>query len=81
MPRFKNSSYTAQNTKKKKRTSRLSRSASIRVHVEVRNGYGRARGVGAETKKTPDGIPEKKNELLLVVYICIQLAEMSFENI
>ena len=38
--------YTAQNTKKK-RTSRLSRSASIRVHVEVRNGYGRARGVGA----------------------------------
>ena len=26
-------------------TSRLSRSASVRVHVEVRNGYGTARGV------------------------------------
>ena len=36
--------YTAQNTKKKL-PSRLSPSASIRVHVDVRNGYGRARGV------------------------------------
>ena len=38
--------YTAHNTKKK-RTCRLSRSASIRVHVEVRNEYDRATGVGA----------------------------------
>ena len=37
--------YIAQNTKKS--ALRLSRSASIRVHVDVRNGYGRARGVGA----------------------------------
>ena len=36
--------YTAQNAKKK-RTSRLSRSASVRVHVDVRNGYSRARVV------------------------------------
>ena len=43
--------YTAQNKKKKKRTCRLSRSASIRVHVEVRNGYGRARGVGAAPRR------------------------------
>ena len=32
-------------------TSRLSRSASVRVHVEVRNGYGRARGVGAAPRR------------------------------
>ena len=32
-------------------TSRLSRSSSVRVHVEVRNGYGRARGVGAAPRK------------------------------
>ena len=38
--------YSAQNTKKKS-TPRLPCSASIRAHVEVRNGYGRARGVGA----------------------------------
>ena len=38
--------YTAQYTKKK-RACRLSRSASIRVHVDVRNGYRRVRGVGA----------------------------------
>ena len=42
--------YTAQNTKIK-RTSRLPRSACIRVHVEVRNGYGRARGVGAAPRR------------------------------
>ena len=42
--------YTAQNTKKK-RPSRLSRSASIRAHVEVRDGYGRARGVGAAPRR------------------------------
>ena len=41
--------YTAQNTKK--RTSRLSRSASIRIHVKVRNGFGRARGRGAAPPK------------------------------
>ena len=35
----------------KKRTSRLSRSASIRVHVEVRNGYGGARGVRAAPRR------------------------------
>ena len=43
--------YTAQNTTKKKRTSRLSRSASIRFHVEVWNGYGRARGVGVVPRR------------------------------
>ena len=36
---------------KKKRTSRLPRSASVRVHVKVRNGYGRARGVGAAPRR------------------------------
>ena len=32
--------------------SRSPRSASARVHVEVRNGYGRAEGVGAAPLKT-----------------------------
>ena len=32
-------------------TSRLSRSASVRVHVDVRNGHGRARGVGAAPRR------------------------------
>ena len=47
MPRSKNSSGVYRPEYKKQRTSRLSRSASIRVHVDVRNGYGMARGVGA----------------------------------
>ena len=32
-------------------TSRLSHSASVRVHVDVRNGHGRARGVGAAPRR------------------------------
>ena len=43
--------YTAQNKNKNALSSRLSRSASIRLHVEVRNGYGRARGVGAAPRR------------------------------
>ena len=46
MPRSNISSGVYLPQYKKKRTSRLSRSASIRVHVEVRNGQGRARDVG-----------------------------------
>ena len=32
-------------------TSRSSRSAPVRVHVDVRNGHGRARGVGAAPRR------------------------------
>ena len=32
-------------------TSRLSRSASVRVHVDVRSGHGRARGVRAAPRR------------------------------
>ena len=32
-------------------TSRVSRSASVRVHVDVRNGHGRAWGVGAAPRR------------------------------
>ena len=42
--------YTAQSNKKM-RTYRLPRSASIRVRVEVRNEYDRARGVGAAPRR------------------------------
>ena len=76
-------------------TSRLSRLASVRVHADVRNGHGRARGVGAvprrrrsneaifdrefqfreshtsaETKRTPDQIPDTKEGFY--IYLCTQ---------
>ena len=52
-PRSKNRSgvYRPKYKKNKKRFSRLSRSPSIRVHVEVPNGYGRTRGVGAAPRR------------------------------
>ena len=75
-------------------TSRLSRSATVLVHVDVRNGHGRARGFGAaprrrrsneamfdrefqfreshtsaETKKTPDQIPDTKEGFYIDLYI------------
>ena len=50
--------FTAQN-EKKNCAYRLSRSASIRVHVEVWNGYGRARGVGAGPRR------RRSNEAIL----------------
>ena len=51
MPRSKNSSGVYHPKYKKKRTSRLSRSASIRILVDVRDGYGRARGIGAAPRR------------------------------
>ena len=47
MPMSKNSSGAYRPNSKIKHTSRLSRSASIRVHVEVWNECVRARDVGA----------------------------------
>ena len=38
-------------------TSRLSRSASVRVHVDVRNGHGRARGVVAAPRRRRSNKP------------------------
>ena len=74
-------------------TSRFSRSASVRVHVDVRNGHGRAMGVGAaprrrrlneaifdrefqfreshtsaDTKKTPNQIPDTKKNDFIYMY-------------
>ena len=51
MPRSKNSSGVYRPKYKKNRTSRLFLSAYIRVHVEVRSGYGRVRGVGASPRR------------------------------
>ena len=79
-------------------SSRLSRSASVRIHVDVRKGHGRARGVGAaprrrrsneaifdrefqfreshtpaETKKTPDQIPDTKEGFYIFFVYCSEV--------
>ena len=51
VPRPKNRPGVYRPIYNKKRTSRLSRSASIRVHVDGRNRHGRARGVGAAPRR------------------------------
>ena len=51
MPRSKNSSGVYRPKYIFFRTSCLSGSASTRVHVEVGNGYGRVRGVGAAPRR------------------------------